>query len=853
MTLGQVAASVPVFEYGEISHDALLRDVKEYDSGSLDHPSLSDIGSFSGDVQRLWATVQELQGSCNSSVSHAAQSLCSLAFRAVDTCGVAAHDLPPNLLPFVRSEVSDGSDSDSQQDLQHQPQLQQPQLSQIFCSVGNGPSSSVPLAQVLHSFTEIDRNLRISSPHKNASSNLTANFEDAASLVGAMASAHSLAPRLWDETIEVMRGVETLEDFAEDSNVSLLRHWHSQPLSDSDDDIEESADDLLVEGLGADSLLDLVVDEVDGIGDDDGLDETDSLPRLRGNRPSSASAANRRPSDRVRRSGRLQSPPDSLASSRGLGASNRGAWRALWGGSGEMCRATYAPHSLSPVPPQLQGSTPPSTSQGQSLPFVQSSRDWVLENASSSSSDSGGGSDGDDNVEEDSDGVSRVTYSPPAPSSRAWPRPSDRLPAGGRRVMSAGCNSVLSGTSTAMDTSPITDIRDSESNEDEFLSTSDDSESEEVDVLALIDALDSGISASFDRSQPSQERSPSSFVPSDDVESDGYVDDESHRVVEREGLAARGRAWAEKVAFGSATLPGSVDAASPIVVSPSISASSSSRSDHEIVVEDVSDSSEGTLNSPEAVICVDAHSNMHPGTQHTSNYRTQALHHIQQQPHVPHPQQHHQLQQSAPSLQYSLSAAFEHSRTRFVPPPLPLPPSSLPPNPHDVTLDLAFTRVSLAGSVPHGQTSRYGSTSSNASSVFGTFHCEGGASYAAAAAASDVAAAAETAVQSRFHLPGCDIGRSMQALWSLQVKPPQRSFLLPMTLSFAGHMGRHSNRSLAQCPAAARYRWLLVTTVAHERSAATKDLSKFTFSFKGQTFTLLLGLMYIWRCSDNKS
>lgn len=442
MTLKQVAASVPVFEYGEVSQDALLREVQDNDSGALDHPSLTDIGSFSADVQRLWATVQELQGSCNSSVAHAAQSLCSLAFRAVDVCGVAARDLPPNLVSLVCAEGADGSDSDSQYDFQHQQQLQQPQLSHMFCSVAAAPSSSVPLAQVLHSFTEIDRNLRISSPHKNATCNASFNFEDAASLIGAMASAHSLAPRLWDETIEVMRGVETLEDFAEDSSVSLLRHWHSQPLSDSDDDIEESADDLLVDGLGCDSLLDLVVDEVDGVGDDDGLDETDSLPRLRGNRPSSAGGSSRRPSDRVRRSSRLQSPPDSIACAGGLGASNRGGWRALWGGSGEMCRATYAPHSLSPVPPQLQGCTPPSSSQGRFLEDVPSLHGRVLEHEGGSD---GSSSSSDGNVEEDSDDVSRVTYSPPAPSARVWPRPSDRFPAAGRRVMSAGCSSVLSG------------------------------------------------------------------------------------------------------------------------------------------------------------------------------------------------------------------------------------------------------------------------------------------------------------------------------------------------------------------------------------------------------------------------
>ena len=54
--LGQVAASVPVFEFGEISQDALLRDVEDSESSALDHPSLTDISSFSGDVQRLWAT-----------------------------------------------------------------------------------------------------------------------------------------------------------------------------------------------------------------------------------------------------------------------------------------------------------------------------------------------------------------------------------------------------------------------------------------------------------------------------------------------------------------------------------------------------------------------------------------------------------------------------------------------------------------------------------------------------------------------------------------------------------------------------------------------------------------------------
>jgi hypothetical protein len=582
------------------------------------------------------------------------------------------------------------------------------------------------------------------------SSNSAVSFEDAASLVGAMASAHSLAPRLWDETIEVMRGVETLEDFAEDSSVSLLRHWHSQPLSDSDEDIEESVDDLVVEGLGPDSLLDLVVDEVDGVGDDDGLDETDSLPRLRGSRPSSASASNRRPSDRVRRSGRLQSPPDNVASSAGLGASNRGTWRALWGGGGEMSRATYAPHSLSPVPSQLQGSTPPSSIQSLLSQPASSPLGWVVENTSSSSHSSGGDGISDGSVEEDSDGVSRVTYSPPAPSARAWPRPSDRIPAGGRRVVSAGCSSVLSGTSTAVGADAGTDVRDSRSSDDEMLWSGVSSESDEVDVMALMDALDSGSGVSPEHSNSSKELRSSSLNSNNDSSSDGEIDNESHRVVGSESLVSRGRAWAESVALRSANLPGVVDAApsfssssSPPSSSPlSSSPSSSSPHDHEIVIEDVSEESDGSAELSGRQVRLDSSAHVaspFSSVDHGCIYPQQPQHHNR-----------HQHAAPLPSSNYDLSAAFEFSRNRpshSDQPRLPLPASH---SHHDVTLGLAFTRASLAASSPVEQTSRYGTAPSLSSSAY-------------------VADASDANVQSRFHLPGHDIGRSMQALWSLQV------------------------------------------------------------------------------------
>jgi hypothetical protein len=745
-----------VFEFGEISQDALLRDVADNESSALDHPSLTDISSFGGDVQRLWATVQGLQGSCNSSVARAAQSLCSLAFRAVDACGVAAHDLPPNLLPFVRSEVAGDSDSDSQNDLQHQQPLQQPQLSQIFCGTGQVQSSSVPLTQVLHSFATIDRNLRISSPHKTASSTIAASFEDAASLVGAMASAHSLAPRLWDETIEVMRGVETLEDFAEDSSVSLLRHWHSQPQSDSDEDIEESVDDLVVDGLGPDSLLDLVVDEVDGIGDDDGLDETDSLPRLRGSRPTSASASSRRPSDRVRRSGRLQSPPDNIASSAGLGASNRGAWRVLWGGSGEISRATYAPHSLSPVPSQVQSNTP--TSSSHSIQPSPPPHDWGFEN-SASTSHSSGGSTSDDAVDEDSDGVSRVTYSPPAPSARAWPRPSDRIPAGSRRVVSAGCSSVLSGTSTAVGADTGIDLRDSRSSDDEILWAEDSSESDEVDMLALMDALDSGTANSLDRSRSSKERSSAALSSNDDSSSNGETDYESQRVADHDSVASRGRAWAESVAFRSVNLPGAIDVALSPRSNASVLVSSSLCQDHDIVVEDVSEESDGSADwhQPHELGDAGARDDAGAFSLNQDTVQAQLVHHHPQQQ-LPQPQLDHKREfaASATSSNYDLSAAFEHSRNR-----IPVSHSDLPrlplPSSHshrDVTLNLAFTRASLAVSTSQEQASRYGATSS----AFDASHRE------------NIVPLSESNVMSRFHLPGNDIGRTMQALWSLQVR-----------------------------------------------------------------------------------
>jgi hypothetical protein len=105
--------------------------------------------------------------------------------------------------------------------------------------------------------------------------------------------------------------------------------------------------------------------------------------------------------------------------------------------------------------------------------------------------------------------------------------------------------------------------------------------------------------------------------------------------------------------------------------------------------------------------------------------------------------------------------------------------------------------------VPHKQTSRYGTTASSAASIID-------------------AAAAPPDVQSRFHLPGCDIGRSMQALWSLQVRvlpsPPFCSFAsgaypcveckLPLVIMlYAGHLGR----------------WPSVETVALRRRLVTRQ------------------------------
>jgi hypothetical protein len=281
------------------------------------------------------------------------------------------------------------------------------------------------------------------------------------------------------------------------------------------------------------------------------------------------------------------------------------------------------------------------------------------------------------------------------------------------------------------------------------LSTSEDSEGEEVDVLALLDALDSGVSVSFERSHSS---SSAAFVSSDGDESEGDIDEESHRVVDDNIAAARGRAWAEKVAFSS-NLPGAVDDTGtyPVVASPSTTRSSASH-DNEILVEDVSEDSGSSADSFEAV-GLHTSSILHPSTGRASNDGTQAHHQQNQHRHqadLSQPQRHTLRDSHASSSHYNLSAAFEHARSRVAPPEPPFPPFSAPRHVDDVTLDSAFTRVSLAEAVPHKQTSRYGTTASSAASVID-------------------AAAAPPDVQSRFHLPGCDIGRSMQALWSLQV------------------------------------------------------------------------------------
>jgi hypothetical protein len=303
-----------------------------------------------------------------------------------------------------------------------------------------------------------------------------------------------------------------------------------------------------------------------------------------------------------------------------------------------------------------------------------------------------------------------------------------------------------SGTSTAIGSEPFIDIRDSPSSDVEFLSTSDDSEGEEVDVLALLDALDSGVSVSFERSHSS---SSAAFVSSDGGESEGDIDDESHRVVEGDIAAARGRAWAEKVAFSS-NLPGAVDATSPVVASPSTTRSPASH-DNDILVEDVCEDSGSSADSFEAV-GVHPNGMLQPSTGRSSNDGIHAQYHESQHQHqedLAQPQHENQRDLHA-SSQYNLSAAFEHARSRVAPRDSAFPPFSAPRHVHDVTLDAAFTRVSLAEAKRHEQTSRYGTTGSTAESIIDSV-------------------AAAPAVQSRFHLPGCDIGRSMQALWSLQV------------------------------------------------------------------------------------
>ena len=242
--------------------------------------------------------------------------------------------------------------------------------------------------------------------------------------------------------------------------------------------------------------------------------------------------------------------------------------------------------------------------------------------------------------------------------------------------MSAGCSSVLSGTSTAIDSYPFTHIRDSRSSEDEFLSTSDESEGEEVDVLALIDALDSGISVSFDRSQSSKESSSAALVSNDDGDSEECVDDESHRVVDRGSLVARGRAWAEKVAFGSDALPGSVNADCPIVISPLVSQSSSPTGDDGVFVDDVSEVSDGSARSFQAPLHLESHSNTQRGSQFASNSGSQARRpdEFQHQHQSSQPEPIHQRQENASASQYNLSSAFEHSRNRLAPSFQPPPP-----------------------------------------------------------------------------------------------------------------------------------------------------------------------------------
>jgi hypothetical protein len=298
---------------------------------------------------------------------------------------------------------------------------------------------------------------------------------------------------------------------------------------------------------------------------------------------------------------------------------------------------------------------------------------------------------------------------------------------------------VLSGTSTAVCADAITDARDVQSGDEEMLWSGDELESDDVDVLALIDALDSGGSVSLDRSHSSKEHSSTVVVSSDDAASEGCNDWESHRVVGADSRAAMGRAWAEKVAFRSVNLPGAVDSASsPRANSPSVSPPSAPLHDQEIIVEDVSDASDD--------------SSGHFNSQRDVMYARQ------QQP-ATSPLQ---FPAAASTSQYDLSGAFQHSRNRLPPADQPLIPSLSLQSHQDVTLDMAFTRVSLAKHVPRENVSRYGSTAS--ASTPGA-QPRDGASEAAAAAA-----AAAPAVQSRFHLPGNDIGRSMQALWSLQVR-----------------------------------------------------------------------------------
>jgi hypothetical protein len=310
----------------------------------------------------------------------------------------------------------------------------------------------------------------------------------------------------------------------------------------------------------------------------------------------------------------------------------------------------------------------------------------------------------------------------------------------------------------------FTDVRDSRSSDEELLWAGDSSESDEVDVLALMDALDSGTGIS----QSSRDRS-SAAISSNDSVSDGEMDYESHRVVDSDSLASRGRAWAESVAMRSATLPGAVDVAhfdqtDHHSISQPISSPSSHR-DHCLVVEDVSETSDSSGDEQQLQHLPDQDRNnsmmfafreenvqAHRLNRDHDHMQQQDQQQQSQQPTRP-PPENRQLLTASSLPNYHLSAAFQFSRSRALHSDLPqaaLPSSS---NQRDVTLNLAFTRASLAAPSSHEQLSRYGGQSS----AFDMSYRE--------RAAPD----SDPNVMPRFHLPGHDIGRSMQALWSLQV------------------------------------------------------------------------------------